>query len=59
METIAVCWQARPGGRIETTGPLSRDLAEFRLREHKACFPHIRAWLGQTGQQSQVCTIED
>lgn len=58
MESFTICWQSRPGGRIESFGPLPRDLAEFRLREHKASFPHIRAWLGQAGSQNVACEAE-
>ncbi|CAA7621980.1 hypothetical protein [Magnetospirillum sp. SS-4] len=55
MESFTICWQSRPGGRVESFGPLPRDLAEFRLREHNASYPHIRAWLTQPSIQIREC----
>ncbi len=49
MDTVRICWQAVPGGRPECTAPMTRDTAEFRLRDQRALCPAIRYWIDELG----------
>jgi hypothetical protein len=59
MESFRLCWQARPGGRTECTGPTSQEVALFRLREQMTVFPAIHSWIVEEGQTDWPFRFED